>query len=208
MRSFTRKARELKTATIAGKTFGFIIASFLALPIGAAFLVWLADGENRGRFDDAKIFSVRYIVSVLLLCVFLIPFFWVANKRAVGAPLTWGEAMVAATYTFFVLFWLYGVVPHEYLNWADAELAWRPDINVIGPEATWTWWHDLWTSIPLTINKQIFRDLIAVLLYGVGLGGFIWAFSFWNNRGKAAAADSAVEKTSTYGRPLAAKAKA
>lgn len=192
--------------SVAGKTFGFITASLLALPIAAAFLMWLADGSQRGRFDDAKIISVRYIMSVVMLMVFLVPFFWVAEKRKVGATLTWGEAMVAATYVFFVLFWLYGVVPHEYLNWADAELAWRPDMKVIGPEASWQWLHGLWTAIPLTINKQIFRDIIAVLIYGVGLGGFIWAFSFWNNRGKAPAG-SDVTPTSAYGRPLVSKAK-
>jgi len=196
----------LKTMTVAGKTFGFIIGSLLAFPMGAAFLMWLADGENRGRFDNAKIISVRYIMSVLLLIVFLIPFFVVAHRRKVGASLTWGEAMVAATYVFWLLFWLYGVLPHEYLNWADAELAWRPDMKVIGPEASWTWWHGLWSSIPLTINKQIFRDIIAVLIYAVGLGGFIWAFSYWNKRGETPAG-SDVETTSAYGRPLVSKAK-
>jgi len=196
----------LKTLNVAGKTFGFIIASLLGLPIVAAFLMWLADGSQRGRFDDAKIISVRYIVAVALFMVFLIPFFAMADRRKVGQELTWGEAMVAAVYVFFLLFWLYGVIPHEFLNWADAELAWRPDKKVIGPEASWEWWHGLWTAIPLTINKQIFRDILAVLIYGVGLGGFIWAFSFWNKRGQAPAT-SDVETTSAYGRPLVSKAK-
>ena len=194
----------MKTLNVAGKTVGFIIASLLAVPIGAAFLMWLADGSQRGRFDDARIISVRYITAVLLFTVFLIPFFVVANRREVGAPLTWGEAMVAAVYVFFLLFWLYGVIPHEFLNWADAELAWRPDKKVIGPEASWTWLHGLWTAIPITINKQIFRDILAVLIYAVGLGGFMWAFSFWNKRGQKT---TEVETTSAYGRPLVSKAK-
>jgi len=62
----------------------------------------------------------------------------------------------------------------------------------------------LWTAIPLTINKQIFRDILAVVIYGVGLGGFIWAFGFWNKRGVVA---KDVEKVSAYGRPLVSKAK-
>lgn len=193
----------MKTLNVAGKVSGFIIASFLAFPIAAAFLMWLADGDQRVPFNEAKIFSARYISSVVVFLVLLIPFFWVAGRRKVGEALTWGEAMVAAVYVFGLLFWLYGVIPHEYLNWADAELAWRPDMKVIGPEATWTWWHGLWTSIPLTINKQIFRDLIVVLLYAVGLGGFIWAFAFWNDRGKKS---TAVEPTSAYGRPLVSRA--
>jgi len=38
-----------------------------------------------------------------------------------------------------------------------------------------------------------------------GIGGFIWGFSFWNNRGKAAAGTDVVT-TSPYGRPLVSKA--
>jgi hypothetical protein len=197
----------VKTLKVAGKTYGFIIASLLVLPITVAFLMWLADGEQRGRFDAAKILSVRYIVANVVFMLLLIPFWVVAHRRKIGTPLTWGEAMVAGVYVFLLLFWLYGVIPHEFLNWADAELAWRPDKKIIGPEATWTWWHGLWTSIPLTINKQIIRDVLAVVIYAIGLGGFIWAFAFWNEREKPAKG-SEVAPTSAYGRPLVTKAKA
>nr|MCS5684337.1 hypothetical protein [Acidimicrobiales bacterium] len=46
---------------------------------------------------------------------------------------TWGEAMLFATYVFLVLFWAYGVVPHQWLTWADSELNWRPDRFIVGP---------------------------------------------------------------------------
>ena len=156
----------MNTMKVAGKVYGFIVASLLGLPMVAALLVWLADGSARGRFDGAHIFSARYISSVVVFMVLLLPFFSMADCRTRGESLTWGEAMVAAVYVFGLLFWLYGVIPHEYLNWADSELSWRPDKKVIGPEGTWTWLSEgLWTSIPLTIHKQIFRDVIAVLLY-------------------------------------------
>lgn len=187
------------------KTEGFIVATLLAVPIGTAFLMWLADGNARGGFDDAKIISVRYIVAVLLLMGLLVPFFWVAKNREPGAPLTWGEAMIAAVYVFFLFFWLYGVVPHEFLNWADSELGWRPDKKIIGPEASWAWW-SFWKKIPITVHKQVIRDILAVHIYAVGLGGFIWAAAFWNDRAKKRAESTAVEKVSTYGRPLVAPA--
>ena len=198
----------MKTASLAGKVMGFIVGAMLVMPIGAAFLIWVADGDGlRTSFSDARVFSARYIASVLVFMVALIPFFVVAHRRAPGTSLTWGEAMVAATYVFFLLFWLYGVVPHEYLNWADSELSWRPAKKLIGPEGSWA---ELWTGCkrgPLTIHKQIFRDLIAVNIYVVGLGGFIWACAFWNDRSKKAAAAAAIEPISAYGRPLVAKAK-
>jgi NAD-dependent dihydropyrimidine dehydrogenase PreA subunit len=129
----------VNTMKVAGKVYGFIVASLLGLPMVAALLVWLADGSARGRFDGAHIFSARYISSVVVFMVLLLPFFWMADRRTPGESLTWGEAMVAAAYVFGLLFWLYGVIPHEYLNWADSELSWRPDKKVIGPEGTWTW---------------------------------------------------------------------
>ena len=55
------------------------------------------------------------------------------KRRPVGTPLTWGEAMVAATYVFFLMFWVYGVVPHQWLAWADNELGWRPTSSSLGP---------------------------------------------------------------------------
>lgn len=197
----------MKSAKTLAQVSGFIIATMLVVPIGAAALVWLADGTQRGGLDNSKIFSTRYIVSVLLLIVLLIPFFWTADRRRPGASLTWGEAMVAATYAFFVLFWLYGVVPHEYLNWADSELSWRPDKVLIGPGGSWGSWWSGWTRFPMAIHKQILRDLVAVAIYGVGLGGFIWAAAFWNDREKKASQAAAIEPTSSYGRPLVAKAK-
>ena len=197
----------MKAMKVASKTFGVMIGVLLVLPMSAAFLVWMADGKNRGGLDAAHIFSTRYIVSVVLQGVILIPFFVYANNRPVDATLTWGEAMVAAVYVFFVLFWAYGVVPHEFLNWADSELAWRPDKKVIGPDGTWAQWWSFWKKIPLTIHKQVFRDLIAVLIYVYGLGMLMWAVGFWNNRAKKATEAAAVVKVSQYGRPLMAESK-
>jgi hypothetical protein len=195
----------VSTFKTAIKTEGFVFASLWVLPVGAAFLMWAADGNARGAFANSNVFTVRYTVAVLVMMLLLVPIFWYAQRRQPGAPLTWGEAMVAATYIFFVLFWLYGIVPHEFLTWADSELAWRNDKKIIGPDGTWaSWWH-FWKDIPLTVDKQKIRDLVAVLIYGVGLGGFIWFFAFWNDREKKAAEAKAVQPVSRYGRPLVAK---
>jgi len=193
----------MKTAI---KTEGFVFASLWVVPVGAAFLMWLADGTARVDFAASNIFTVRYTMAVLVMMALLIPIFYYAQKRPPGTPLTWGEAMVAAVYIFFVLFWLYGILPHEFLTWADSELAWRNDKKVIGPEGSWASWAGFWGDIPLTIDKQVIRDLIAVVIYGIGLGGFLWFTAFWNDRGKRAAEAAAVEPVSRYGRPLVAKA--
>jgi len=188
------------------KVEGLMFGLLLVVPTSVAFLMWLADGTQRVGFADAHIISVRYIAANLVFMALLLPVFYVAKNRAPGTPLTWGEAMVAALYTFFVLFWLYGVVPHEFLTWADAELGWRPDKKIIGPEGSWASWFSFWKKIPLTVHKQTVRDIFAVHIYTVGLGGFMWICKFWNNREQNAAAAKAIEPTSRYGRPLVAKA--
>ncbi|MYH87495.1 MAG: hypothetical protein F4125_02530 [Acidimicrobiaceae bacterium] len=50
-----------------------------------------------------------------------------AKRRPPDAPHTWGEAMFGAMFVFFLLFMAYGVVPHQWLTWAENELAWRSD---------------------------------------------------------------------------------
>lgn len=149
---------------------------------------------------------VAFIVSLLLTAAMVGPIFWYASKRPVGTPMTWGEAMLAGTYVFFILFWIYGVVPHQWLTWADSELSWRPDVIWLGPEGQMTlpfvgWvWETPW--FPIRVSAMVFRDIIAVLIYVAFLAGQVWMWVWWQNRGERAKAAAAIEPTSPYGRPL------
>jgi hypothetical protein len=126
------------------------------------------------------------------------------NRRAPGAPLTWGQANAAAAFVFFFMFWWYGIIPHQWLMWADNELNWRPDRtlwgvgNIFRPQEEGGW-------LPMTLNWMHVRDLVAVAIYAVGLGGQIWLWAWWNDRKKKAEAAAAVVPTSSYGRPLVRK---
>lgn len=139
-----------------------------------------------------------------------LPVFWYAKRRHVGDPFTWGEATVAGTYVFALLFWAYGVVPHQWLTWADTELGWRPDVIWFGPTGSittpgvgWVFESD-W--FPMTLSAEAFRDIIATLIYVVLLGIQIWLWVWWQNRDKRAAEAAAVEPTTPYGRPLIKRA--
>jgi len=68
-------------------------------------------------------FTTSCVVLVLLTAIGLS----FMGRRPVGTPLTWGEAMVAAVFVFFVMFWAYGVVPHFWLAWADGDLHMTPN---------------------------------------------------------------------------------
>jgi hypothetical protein len=134
---------------------------------------------------------IAFVASLLATGLFLIPVVLVAKRRPKGTPLTWGEALIAATYAFFLMWWVYGVVPHLWLTWADSELGWRKDKIFVGIG-------EFLDVVPFTINGVVLRDLIVVLIYVAFLGAQIAAWALWQGRG-----DRKPEiETSEYGRPL------
>jgi hypothetical protein len=148
---------------------------------------------------------VAFVGSLLLTALLVAVIFPYRKRRPVGTMLTWGEAMVAGTYVFFVFFWVYGVVPHLWLTWADNELGWRPDKLLFGPGEILKP-QELGGSFPFTLNYLVIRDIVAVLIYVVFLVGNVWLWMVWQNRGKAAAAAEVPAVTeSEYGRPLVRK---
>jgi hypothetical protein len=136
---------------------------------------------------------VAFAVSLLLLVVMVAGAVRYGTRRPSGASLSWGEAMMAATYVFLVMFFAYGVVPHQWLAWADNELNWRADKIVFGPA-------DLLDKLPYTLTYQVLRDSIAAAIYIVGLGAQIALWKFWQDRGRATPTPAIA--TSSYGRPL------
>jgi hypothetical protein len=112
--------------------------------------------------------------------------------RPPGTPLSWGEAMGAATFVFLVMFLAYGVVPHQWLTWADNELNWRADRFVLGPGR-------ILDALPFTVTYQVVRDIIAAGIYIVFLGVQIALWSIWQRRGQTRPKEL---PTSAFGRPL------
>lgn len=138
-------------------------------------------------------FSVSVILTLLMTAVVVL----VMKRRPVDAPLTWGEAMVAATWVFGIFTLTYGIVPHEWLTWADSDLGWRPDRIFVGPGAI------VETILPFTVTYLVLRDLVAVTIYIIFFAGHIALWAMWQNRGKAKPKEI---PTSAYGRPLVKKA--
>jgi hypothetical protein len=144
--------------------------------------------------------NVALITSIVLtvgLTLAVIPY---GKRRPVGTPVSWGEAVFAATYVFAVLFLAYGVVPHQWLTHADNELTWRADQIFVGHSAG-AQLHLAW--MPFDVTKQTVRDIVVVVIYAVFLGLQILMWSWWQNRDKAKPVPEL--PTSTYGRPLVRK---
>lgn len=160
---------------------------------------------------------VAFLISLLISIAMAWIIVRVARNRKVGSPLTWGEAFVAALFIFVLLFLLYGVVPHQWLAWADNELEWRSDkvglplgpfggiFRVLTPDS----WIDKNLLAPnglllpngrFVITAEVLRDVIAAGLYIGFLLGQIKMWLWWQKRDKVKPDQG--ELTSAYGRPL------
>ena len=145
---------------------------------------------------------ITALLILVVLCSLLVP---MSKRRPVGTPLTWGEAMVASVYAFFLMFWAYAVIPHLWLTWADNELQWRPDKLLFGPAGLLKP-QTKGGFFPMTISYQTLRDLIAVGIYVIFLGGQMALWAYWQKRGKRAeAAITPAVVESEFGRPLVRK---
>ena len=138
--------------------------------------------------------NVAFTGSLLLSFAMVGSILWYAKRRPKGAPLTWGQAMAAAMYVTFILFFFFGVVPDRWLNYAEGSLGMRSNAILAGPGST-GWFEDL----PLVISKQAIADLVTILIYGLGFNLAVVLWAVWQKRGSAPAEE--VEK-SNYGRPL------
>lgn len=180
------------------KFYGAMIGLTVAVFAPVTLWIWATRADNG---QEAPWLNAAFTWSWLLTILMMVPILEYARRRPDDGKVTWGEAMLGATYVFFLLFWIYGVVPHQWLVYADNELGWRADKLVVGPtglgftngEGLVAW------ALPMDITYLVIRDIIAVTIYGLFLAGNIAAWSLWQGRGKVAPTE--VEQT-RYGRPL------
>jgi hypothetical protein len=127
------------------------------------------------------------ISSVLALLVTVGCFFVTTRPRSPHEP-TWAKSMVGAVATFGAMLLVYGVVPDEWLKYADAELGWSQSqiFKEIGP---------------ITINKRAVKDTVAVLIYGLFLTLQVVLVVRWQKRPPAGEVAVATESPSESARP-------
>lgn len=180
------------------KVYGALIG--ITVVFLGSIALWVAltreqNGQGAPFLNTA--FTLSWLISLALTAGIL----EYAKRRPADAPLSWGEANLGATYVFLLLFWIYGVVPHQWLIYADNELGWRSDKLLVGPTGVgFTDGEGLVSFLlPFEVTYLVVRDIIAVTIYGFALAGNIALWSVWQDRGKVAPTE--VEQ-STYGRPL------
>lgn len=146
--------------------------------------------------------NVAFIFSFVLATALALVALPYAKRRTVGTPTSWGEAMLAATYVFGVLFLAFGVVPHQWIDHADKNLGWTKakvvygPFDVLKPKA-------FGGNFPFTMQYEAIRDIVAVVIHVFYFGLMMFLWSKWQKRGQAPSKEI---ETSTYGRPLVKKA--
>lgn len=173
--------------------------------------VWVFLTEDRGF----PYLNTALVVTWLIALGMTIPILIYAKRRPADQDPTWGEAMLGATYVFALMFWIYGVVPHQFLVFADSELNWRSDRGLIGPRLPWGEKSIIFENgvekevgqgvlawaLPFDLNYRIVRDLIAVHIYVFGLAANMAVWSIWQKRGQQLPSTD-LETSSRYGRPV------
>jgi uncharacterized membrane protein len=138
--------------------------------------------------------NVAFTGSLLLSAAMAAGVVLYAKRRPKGASLTWGQAMLAAIYVSFLLFFFFGVVPDRWMVYASGELGMRSDSVLAGPGSTgWL------KALPVVITKATVADIGTTIIYGVGLVTTTKIWALWQKRGEGVKEEV---ETSTYGRPL------
>jgi hypothetical protein len=125
------------------------------------------------------------------------------DPRSPDRRTTWAEAMAGSTAVFALFVVIYGVVPHEWLEFANSYLNMSTDRFV-----KWPPW-PFYDTVKLPYSAV--RDSVAALIYVVFVVLNLMLWTRWQQRLQprpepaAGAEEATVLRTSRFGRPLKAK---
>lgn len=101
---------------------------------------------------------------------------------------TWGEAMVGSVFVFMVFIMLFGILPDQWIDYADNDLKWTNE-KFLFTEAS---------IMPFRMDYQKLRDIIVVVEHLVALTAIPIVAIMWQKRGDRVGPTT----TSDFGRPL------
>jgi hypothetical protein len=151
------------------------------------------------KWPGMNVAFLASLIATTLMTLAAIPY---GKRRPIGRPVSWGEAMLGATYAFLVLFLAFGVVPHQWIDHADRNLGWDRTRIVYGPGGILKP-QSLGGWNPITLQYEAIRDIVVVVIHVYFFGLLIFMWLWWQRRGQKPTPEL---ETSTYGRPLVRKA--
>ena len=160
--------------------------------------------------DDANLWDWELdaiLVDLVLLFWFVHTVALVASRQPKPADYkaTWADCYLGAVASFALMALAYGVVPHEWMEFANGYLQWGDTSKFLFQSNQemlffpWNW--------PFNFDYPALRDIVVSGIYVVLLGLNIVLFVKWQDRKRVAdeapAAESATPaKRSRFGRPL------
>jgi hypothetical protein len=207
---------------------GRLIWSLLLLVIGIVFVVTLIKPPALKRPFPARagyaLFGV-IIVGTLLLGK-LIPDFqrtivWLGLGAVVAHALlmvasreprdperttTWAEAFGGAVAVFALFALGYGIFPHEWLEFANAQLEWGDNTKFIFESNEAILGIGGLPNYPFSMDFPALRDIVVSAIYGIVLVTNLKLWVMWQKRlevaPEAPAGEATPERRSRFGRPL------
>ncbi|MGH8873141.1 MAG: hypothetical protein ACRDWS_14355 [Acidimicrobiia bacterium] len=167
---------------------GVLWIHYTSLPedVGAGFFDWVP----RGHFMKGLGYLVVFAASQMLVVGAL--FVWVLNQR-----MTWARAVFAAFVTWIELVLIFGMVPSEWLSFAQTDLNWSsqrvaltiPPFLILGND--------------VTISYGAIKDSISMGYHIVMLGAAaVFVLQLQRMRHGPPPSAEKPESRSPYGRPL------
>lgn len=115
----------------------------------------------------------RLIWSLIVLVIAFAIVGYLFRRPKSERPATWAQCMFGAVATFAMFFLCYGVVPHEFITFANGYLHWSND-------------KFLFTTRPIKVPYSTVRDLVMVGIYGVFVVIQLALWILWQKRPTAA----------------------
>jgi hypothetical protein len=174
---------------------------FVIVPI----IGWIIAGllPDTANLADWELDAI--IVDLVLLFLVAHGLLLVVSRKPQPADHTasWAECFLGAVATFALMALAYGVIPHEWLTYANGYLKWGDTSKFVfrsGQDMLFFPWH--W---PFNLDYPALRDIVVSMIYGAMLGLNIFLFAAWQKRHVVAekpAEDATPARRSRFGRPL------
>ncbi len=179
---------------------GLLILGLLGIVLGVIWIHWSSYGPDEvvsvlnwwPRGAIWKGLGYLVILGAAILAMVGATFLWVLNQ-----PMTWARATVAGMIAWLALVFFFGMVPSEWLNYAQTDLDWSsqrialtiPPFLVLGNTVELSW--------------AAVKDSISMGYHLVMLGvAVVFALQVQKIKEGRPATAAPAEKKSPYGRPL------
>jgi len=185
---------------------GVAYSLFAIIPI----VGWIIAGllPDTANIADWELDAI--IVDLVLLILVAHGLLLVASRQPKPADhtATWVECFLGAVGTFALMTLAYGVIPHEWLTFANSYMKMGDNSHFFLQRGQWieTDWFGQGIHVPpFNIDMPAIRDIIVTGIYIAMLSLNIFLFAAWQKRNvvvEAPAPDTTPAKRSRFGRPL------